>query len=74
MKAIATSFIGIGIALLGLLWLLQGADVLHVRPLLCVADCEPVVGGSTTWLVTGGVAMLAGIIVIRRGIRLRRRP
>ena len=72
-KTFITSSIGVAIALLGLLWLLQGADVLHVQPILCVADCEPVVGGSITWVIAGGVAMLAGIMLIRRGLRHRPR-
>ena len=72
MKTIVISSIGVGIALLGLLWLLQGADVLHVQPILCIADCEPVVGGSTTWLIAGGFAMLAGIILIRQGLKSHR--
>jgi hypothetical protein len=73
MKTIVTSSIGVVFALLGLLWFLQGADVLHVQPILCVADCEPVVGGSTTWLIAGALAMLVGILLIRRGLK-RRRP
>jgi hypothetical protein len=73
MKTIVTSSIGVVFALLGLLWFLQGADVLHVQPILCVADCEPVIGGSTTWLIAGALAMLVGILLIRRGLK-RRRP
>lgn len=68
-KAIVTTAAGVGIALLGLLWFLQGADVLHVRPILCVANCEPLVGGSTGWLMAGAVGMLVGILVIRWGLK-----
>ena len=73
MRTVVTSSAGVVITLLGLLWFLQGADLLHIQPILCIADCEPVVGGSTTWLVAGAVAMLAGILLIRRG-PARRRP
>lgn len=69
-----TSSIGVALTLLGLLWLLQGADVVHVQPILCIANCEPVVGGSITWLIAGAFAMLGGIMLIRRGLGRRRRP
>jgi hypothetical protein len=53
----------------GLLWLLHGADVVHVQPILCIADCEPVVGGSTAWLIAGLIAMLAGIALVARDLK-----
>jgi hypothetical protein len=49
---------------LGLLWTLQGGDVVHVRPVLCVSNCKPITGGSTGWLVIGLLAILAGIALI----------
>jgi hypothetical protein len=51
-----------GVVLTGLggLWFLQGADVVHIRPILCAADCKPVTGGSAAWMIAGLIA-LAGI-------------
>jgi hypothetical protein len=63
--------VGIGAVLLGLLWILQGADVVRIRPVLCVADCEPVTGGSPLWLTIGAVTCLVGLFVAS-GLRLRR--
>jgi LPXTG-motif cell wall-anchored protein len=59
---------GIVLILLGGLWILQGADVLRIRPILCVADCQPITGGSSTWLAIG-IATLAvglGLAALRR--------
>jgi len=54
--------------LLGILWTLQGADILHIKPILCFANCEPLLGGSTTWLVIGVIAVVLGaLLVVRRG-------
>ena len=43
---IAGVLAGAFIAALGLLWFLQGMAIVEMRPILCVADCEPIVGGS----------------------------
>jgi hypothetical protein len=51
---------GIGAALLGGLWLLQGLGLVHLRPILCFADCAPVQGPSPTWVVVGAVVFAAG--------------
>lgn len=44
---------GILLAALGGLWALQGADLVHLEPIACVADCEPLEGFSATWLAVG---------------------
>lgn len=49
------------LVLLGLLWALQGTNLIRIRPLLCFADCQPLTGGSTTWLCIGVVTMAVGI-------------
>ena len=50
-----------GIAvLLGGLWLLQGLGIVHLRPILCFADCEPLQGPSVTWAVIGAIVLSAG--------------
>ena len=51
---------GIIAVLLGGLWLLQGLGIVHLRPILCFADCEPVQGPSATWAVIGAVTLAIG--------------
>lgn len=70
-KVILSTTAGVALTLLGLLWFLQGADVLHVPPILCVANCEPLVGGSTTWMIAGFIGVLAGVVLIRWGTKHR---
>ena len=52
------------LTLLGLLWVLQGADLVRIEPVGCVAECEPVTGGSAGWLTIGVLAFLAGLILL----------
>lgn len=51
---------GIIAVLLGGLWLLQGLGIVHLRPILCFADCAPVQGPSVTWAVIGAVTLAVG--------------
>jgi hypothetical protein len=51
---------GIVTILLGTLWLLQGLGIVHLRPILCFADCAPVQGPSVTWAATGLIAVAVG--------------
>ena len=64
---------GVLAVLLGGLWLLQGLGVVHMRPILCFANCAPVQGPSFTWAIAGGVVMLAGIAATYSA-RARRSP
>jgi hypothetical protein len=57
---------GVLAIMLGGLWLLQGLGVVHVRPILCFANCAPIRGRSTVWAVVGGVLVLAGGLVVFR--------
>lgn len=52
--------LGIILVALGLLWSLQGADLIRMKQILCFANCEPLIGGSITWLFIGIVVMGAG--------------
>jgi len=70
MKGIAL-VVGILAVLLGGLWLLQGLGVVHVRPILCFANCAPVQGPSSTWAVVGAVVLVAGALTIRYSRRRR---
>ena len=45
---------------LGMLWALQGAGLVHLKPIACVADCTELVGPSAQWLVTGLATVAAG--------------
>ena len=63
--------LGIVLFTLGLLWALQGADLIRMKPILCVANCEPMVGGSVTWHIVGVVAIAVGLGVLITSIRQR---
>ena len=58
---------------LGLLWFLQGADLVHIRPILCVANCQPLQGGSIGWMTAGVLLSIVGLAAVAAGIRRRRR-
>ena len=60
MKKTICLSIGLVAALLGGLWLLQGLGIVHLRPILCFADCDPVQGSSATWAVIGAFALAVG--------------
>lgn len=46
---------------LGALWALQGAGFVHIKPILCVADCTELQGASGQWLLTGIGAIAVGM-------------
>jgi hypothetical protein len=73
LRALTSILFGVVSTLLGLLWLLQGADVLHIRPILCVANCKPVEGGSIGWMTAGAIVLVLGLLAIRAGLRRRDR-
>ncbi len=64
MKKSAT-VLGVIFALLGGLWLLQGLRLVHIRPILCFADCAAIQGKSPTWAVIGAVTLaISGLLII----------
>jgi hypothetical protein len=65
--------IGLVVALLGGLWLLQGLGIVHLRPILCFAQCEAVQAPSTTWAVIGAVALIVGGAVMYGSLKRRAR-
>jgi hypothetical protein len=73
LRALTWILFGVVSTLLGLLWLLQGADLLHIRPILCVANCKPVEGGSIGWMTAGAIVLVLGLLAIRAGLRRRDR-
>lgn len=72
-RTAARRLTGVVLTLLGLLWALQGADLVHLDPILCTTDCAPVTGGSPTWLVLGLVAVSLGLTLVARRPRRRTR-
>ena len=67
------ALLGMVFTLLGVLWFLQGADLIHLEPIACVANCESLTGPSTTWLLTGLATVVIGLIVIIGCIRYLKR-
>jgi hypothetical protein len=72
-RALSWIVLGVASTLLGLLWLLQGADLLHIRPILCIANCKPMEGGSIGWMTAGALVLVAGLLAIAAGLRRRGR-
>jgi uncharacterized membrane protein len=70
-KRIAATVFGIILALLGLLWFLQGSDVVHIKPILCFANCVPLTGKSLQWQIIGAITFCAGVILIYKSIKHR---
>lgn len=70
---VTVAILGVLGVLLGGLWLLQGLGLVHVRPILCFANCVPVQGPSSTWTIIGAVVLAAGIFAIRSSRRSRMR-
>ena len=64
MKKIIATSVGLIAVLLGSLWFLQGADILHIRPILCFADCAYIKGGSRFWEITGALLFVLGIAIL----------
>ena len=64
MMRVASLVFGVIAVLLGALWLLQGLGIVHVRPILCFADCAPVQGPSLTWAVVGAITIAVGGLAI----------
>ena len=71
MKRIVAFVFAIISILLGSLWLLQGLGLVHVRPILCFADCATIQGPSLTWAVVGAIAFFVGGLA---AFLSRRRP
>ena len=70
-RALIWISLGVASTLLGLLWLLQGPDLLHIRPILCVANCKPVESGSIGWMAAGALVLVGGLLSIAAGLRHR---
>lgn len=62
-RSIVAICLGAIVMLLGLLWLLQGSDLVHLKPILCFADCVPLTGRSVTWQIVGAMTLGAGALI-----------
>ena len=69
-KQLAAALVGVIVALLGLLWFLQGAGILRLCPVLCVMDCECLMSGSQFWEAAGAIVFIIGIMIV--GVSVRR--
>jgi hypothetical protein len=72
MKTVAP-IAGVISLLLGGLWLFQGLGLVHVRPILCFADCAPIQGASLTWAIIGLLFGTAGTVAIYFSLSWRTR-
>jgi hypothetical protein len=70
----ATLVIGVICAALGGLWLLQGLGLVHLRPILCFADCAPLQAASARWAIAGLLVLAAGVAAIVFALRPGARP
>jgi hypothetical protein len=64
---------GLVAVMLGGLWLLQGLGIVHLRPILCFADCDPVQGPSATWAIIGAAVLGVGGVFIFWSLKRRAR-
>jgi hypothetical protein len=63
-RKLAAAFVGAIVALIGLVWFLQGAGMIHMCPVFCVMDCECVTGGSQFWEAAGAITFIVGVLII----------
>jgi hypothetical protein len=68
-KAGSVAVLGALVFAVGCLWLLQGSDVVRIDPVLCVGECEPLVGRQPAWQLTGGAAMVTGALTTGTALR-----
>jgi membrane-bound ClpP family serine protease len=59
---------------LGGLWLLQGLNLVHMGPLLCVAECQTVEKGSVVWTNVGALVLVVGLAALAHAAHRRTRP
>ncbi len=56
--------LGLLAAAVGGLWLLQGIGVVHLRPILCFAECDELQGRSTAWALVGILMLVVGVVAV----------
>jgi hypothetical protein len=65
-KRLLLSIVSLILILLGSLWFLQGTGIVHLDPVMCVAECEPITTTSPLWATIGAVAVAGGVLLIRK--------
>jgi hypothetical protein len=68
-KVAGLTTLGLIVALLGMLWVVQGLGIVQIDPILCAGDCEPITGGSVEWAVIGAITLVIGSTVVWAGLR-----
>jgi hypothetical protein len=63
-KQLVLVLAGSFVVFLGLLWLLQGAAIIQICPVLCVANCECINSGSQFWEIAGAITFIIGVTII----------
>lgn len=71
-KQIIANIFGIIILLLGLLWFLQGSDLVHIKPILCFADCQVITGQSLQWQIIGGITFIIGAFIMYKFLKIKK--
>lgn len=72
-KTILLAVGGLLCILLGGLWFLQGLDVVRIKPIACVANCQEITGGSLLWAVVGFFVLMLGIFLVHKAYRTIRK-
>ncbi len=65
--------LGLAVIALGILWFLQGSNLVRIDPVACGTQCEPIVGHQPAWQVAGIVAGMLGACVTTLSVRKLRR-
>ncbi|MFA4941996.1 MAG: hypothetical protein WC582_05435 [Patescibacteria group bacterium] len=68
-KQIISIIFGIIISFLGALWSLQGFNLVHIKPILCFVDCQPITGISLQWQIAGIVTFVVGVLIVLVNIK-----
>lgn len=69
-----TLVLGLIASALGVLWFLQGLDVVHVQPLICFSDCAPVRGASPKWALLGAALFAIGVAAVWWTLKRQSKP
>jgi hypothetical protein len=64
--------VGTILTALGMLWSAQGAALIQIKPILCVANCDPIASGSTLWLSIGIITTVIGLALLA-SLKFKRR-
>jgi hypothetical protein len=70
-KHIIAIIIGIILVLVGGLWFLQGSDIVHIKPILCAANCTPITGHVPMWQIVGLITCFVGGLLLYIGLKHR---